>query len=52
MYNEQENIEKAIKIILGSPELTLDQLREVVAYKKLDCCYLVMSPKAQYEVYR
>lgn len=52
MYNEQENIEKAIKIILGSPELTLDQLREAVAYKKLDCCYLVMSPKAQYEVYR
>lgn len=52
MYNEKKNIEKAIKTILSSPELTLDELREAIAYEKKNCCYLVMSPKAQYEVYR
>lgn len=52
MYNEQENIKKAITAILSSPELTLDELREAIAYEKKNCCYLVMSPKAQYEVYR
>ena len=55
MYNEQEkenkNIEKAIAIILGNPELTLDELKEAIAYKKENNCYLAMSLEGEYEAY-
>lgn len=55
MYDEQKkenkNIEKAIAIILGNPELTLDELKEAIAYKKENNCYLAMSLEGEYEAY-
>lgn len=55
MYNnkeqEQKNIQKAVAIITSSPELTLEQLQEAIAYKKKNNCFFIMSPSGEYEAY-